>query len=226
MPRTKKPKPQTELDLDKLQEVYLDNPKDAANFREFFLLVKNYARSIALKEIKGKVYLEPDRIEEVAVEAALKLFAQYKKEGWKVWGSFGGAIRWKVVEALYQDAKEDITTSLNTLIGEDRQQEVGDLFEKLGIVPFLSFTVQNPQDLLDRESSSIFSEVLAVLKDADQVLPYHLRILFSAYLLLLVRKSKARLKIPSFKEHFLNSREEETFEMLLLEVRNRLTLLH
>jgi hypothetical protein len=223
MPRVKKPKPQTELDLDKLQEVYLVDPHNLENFQEFFLLLKVYARSIALKEIKGKVYLDADRVEEVAVEATLKLLNQYKKEGWKVWGSFGGAIRWKVVEALYQDANEDITSSLNALIGDrDQKQELGDLFEKIGANPFLSYVAGDPQEEILAVDDITISEIKGVLLEASDILPYRLQILFHAYLLLQIRKPKARLKLPSFREHFLSTKDAEAFELLLLEVRNRL----
>lgn len=221
MARPKKPKPETEVRLEQLQEVYMDNPKDRDVFNEYFLLLKSYARSICLKEIKSKIYLEPDRVEEVAVEATLKLLAQYNKPDWKVWGSFFGALRWKVVEALYQDAEEESAISMNLYVG-DSTRELGDVLEKIGAQTLWKGDGENPQDVFFKTADVSLSEIKAVLEEAATVLNPRQRLLFHAYLLLKLRRPKARLVFPAFSSLFLTTKEEEAFELLLLEIRNRI----
>ncbi len=225
MPRKKKPKPETEIRLGKLQDSFLVDSTNKETFNAFFLLLKDYARSLTLKEIKNKVYLEPDLVEGIAVEAVLKLLDQYrrgKKTGWKVWGSFAGALRWKVIEALYQDSEEESTQSLNILIGDSSTQELGDLIEKFGVTPLLSVQPQNPEEQLISVEDIAHSEIEGVIQESSEILSENLQILFLSYLLLLLRKPKARLKVASFKTIFLNSKSEEVFDLLMLEIRNRL----
>ena len=221
MARPKKPKPETEVKLDELQLRYLANKQDQTVFEEYFLLLKSYARSICLKEIKSKIYLDPDRVEEVAVEATLKLLNQYNKEGWKVWGSFFGAIRWKVVEALWQDAEEESAISMNLFVG-DSTRELGDILEKIGAQNLWKVDGENPQDTFFRAADVSISEIKKVLAEAREVLDARQYLLFCSYLLLRLRRPKTRLVIPSFVELFLTNKEEEAFELLLLEIRNRI----
>lgn len=220
MARPKKPKPETEVKLELLQEEYMTNPEVVLN--EYFLLLKSYARSICLKEIKGKIYLDPDRVEEVAVEATLKLLAQYKKADWKVWGSFFGAIRWKVVEALYEDAEEESNISMNLYVG-DSTRELGDILDKIGAQTLWKRDSEDPQDSFFRFADVSISEIKKVIAEAAEVLDARQQILFSAYLLLKLRRPKARLVFPAFSEYFLTTKEEEAFELLLLEIRNRVS---
>ena len=208
MARPKKPKPETEVKLEDLQARFLENPKDQEVFNEYFLLLKAYARSICLKEIKSKIYLEPDRVEEVAVEATLKLLNQYKRANWKV------------VEALYQDAEEESAISMNLYVG-DSTKELGDILEKIGAQALWKVDGENPQDVFFRAADVSISEIRHVLGEAAVVLNTRQQILFHAYLLLKLRRPKARQVFPSFTSLFLSSKEEEAFELLLLEIRNR-----
>ncbi len=220
---TNKPKPETEVRLEELQEQFLKNPNDTLNFEKFFILLKAYARSLTLKEIKTKIFLDSDHIDGIATEAVLKFLNQYKKPGWKVWGSFAGALRWKVVEALYENHQEESTQSLNALLGEESNaKEVGDLLLKIGAKPIWSHEGEDPQELFMKKYDSTSSEILGILSESSEVLTYRQSLLFHAYLLLRLRRPKTRLTLPSFKLFFLNTQEEEAFELLLLEIRNRL----
>jgi len=222
MPRVKKEKPQTEQDLELLQEQYLADPHNKKVFDEYFLLLKVYARSLALKEIKRKkIYLPPDRVDEVATEATILLLTQYRKDGWKIWGSFAGALRWKVVEALYSDANEDQTTSLNLTVGDEGSQEIMDILGKIGGEVLWREDDNDPQACLMRTFDVTASEINTVINEASEVLPYRLAILFQVYLLLYLRRPKTRLTIPSFKRFFLDKKSEEAFDLLMLEIRNR-----
>lgn len=222
MPRVKKEKPQTEKDLAALQQQFLDDKTNKKVFDEYFLLLKVYARSLALKEIKSKkIYLPPDRVDEVATEATILLLSQYKREGWVIWGSFAGALRWKVIEALYRDAAEDQIDSLNFPVGEEGGQEMIDIIGRLGGNSLWKLAETDPQICLDKTYDVTMSEVDSVLEEAAEVLPYRLSLLFQVYLLLYLRRPKTRLTLPSFKSFFLDKKSEEAFDFLMLEIRNR-----
>ena len=221
MARPKKPKPETEVKLDALQERYLEDPQNVEVFKEYFTLIKSHARSICLKEIKSKIYLEPDRVEEVAVEATLKFLNQYRRKDWRVWGSFFGAIRWKVVEALYEDAEEESTVSMNLYVG-DSTTELGDILKKIGARQIWSVAGLDPQETFMASADVSFSEIKSLLEEADAILDARLQLLFRAYLLLRLRRPKTRQVLSSFTTLFLTTKEEEAFELLLLELRNRI----
>lgn len=222
MVRVKKPKPITEVKLDALQEAYLNDRSNKKVFDEYFLLLKVYARSLALQEIKRKkIYLPPERVDEVATEATILLLSQYRKEEWRIWGSFAGALRWKVVEALYGDANEDQTTSLNLSVGDDGSQEMMDILTKIGGTLLWHEAEDDPQAYLIKTFDVTKSEIETVLQEASEVLPYRLTILFHVYLLLQLRRPKTRLTLPSFKKFFLDNKSEEVFDLLMLEIRNR-----
>lgn len=226
MPRVakpKKPKPITEVRLTDMQDIYLADPLNEKNFHEYFILLKAYARSLALKEIKTKVYLAPDHIDGVATEAVLKLFNQYRKASWKVWGSFAGVLRWKVVEALYENAEEESSASLNLYIGDDSTRELGDVLERIGAKVLWKQDGEDPQEQFIQAHDSSASEVFAILKEATDALPYRLGLLFHSYLLLKLRRPKTRLTLPAFSQFFLDAKAEEAFDILLLEIRNRVT---
>lgn len=223
MARTPRSKPETEIKLEELQECYIADPTNQDNFNRFFILLKAYARSLVLKEIKSKIYLDPDHVDGVATEAVLKLLNQYKKDGWRVWGSFAGVLRWKVVEALYEDCEEDSSQSLNMLIGDGNVRELGDILTKVGASPLWKHESDDPQENFFKNFDSSASEILGVLKESSEALPYRLAILFHAYLLLRLRRPKTRLTLPAFKQYFLDTKEEEAFELLLLEIRNRIS---
>lgn len=217
-------KPPTEVALEQMQEKLLQDPERKIP-EEFFLLLKAYARSITLSKIKSKqIFLSPERVDEISTEATILMLSQYKKPGWKVGASFHGVLQWKVVEAMYGDAKEDITTSLNLVIGDSNNQEVADVFKKLGAVP--PWLDENPEydpaELFMETVDISYDEVEAVIKEAEEVLPYHMMLMFYIYLLLKLRRPKTRLTIPSFKKYFLDSKTEDVFDILLLEIRNRI----
>ncbi len=167
MARPKKPKPATEIELSRLQELYLQDKKKYQN--EFMLALKPYARSLALKEIKGKITLPADRIEEIAIEATLKLLNQYRNPEWKVWASFGGALRWKVVEALYENSKEESCLSLNTLIGADHSRELEDLVVQLNFKTLYTNLEESQESILFKDNERIVDEVNVILNEAARV---------------------------------------------------------
>lgn len=223
MARKKKPKPQTEIDLERLQELYLKDRTNKEVLDEYFLLLKVYARSLALKEIgRKKIFLPPDRVDEVATEAALLLLNQYRNEEWTVRSSFAGTLRWKVVEALYRDAEEDKALSLNLSVGESGTQELGDMINSIGGEALWGNDYYDPQEELIKGIDFIGMEIYNLLEEVKEVLSYRLYFLFLIYLLLHLRRPKTRLTLPTFRKIYLSKKEEEAFDILLLEIRNRI----
>ena len=87
--------PPTELELQRLQELYMEDMSNKEVVDKYFSLLRTYARSITLKVIKRKgIYLESERVEEIATDATILLLNQYSKKGWKVTVSFAGILIW------------------------------------------------------------------------------------------------------------------------------------
>ncbi len=223
MARPKRPKPLIEIQLGELQELYLQDKEKYQN--DFMLLLKPYARSLTLKEIKGKVVLPPDRVEEIAVEATLKLLNQYRNPEWKVWASFGGAIRWKVVESLYENSREESCLSLNTLIGASQNRSVEEVIVQLGMEPLYTDVQENPESILFKDFDGIANEVNGILQEAAEVMPYYYMLVFKIYFSLLLRRPKIKNAMQNFKKTFIQGKMEDVFDTLLLEIRNRLLIL-
>jgi len=219
-----KQKPETEQKLEELQTIYLET-RDTQIWKEMFDIMIRYARSLTLKVNKGKVFLEPDHVLGVATDAAIKVMERYNDPTFKIDHSFAGLLRWKVIESLYGGWEEDVHLSLNFIMQEDASSkvELGDLQEKLGATTLgANFTVE-----LDEAS---FDDLVAVVKDILKEFDlacdnYRLTLLSRLYLLLLLRKSKIRHSLSIFKRYLnLTPKEEEVLDLLLLEVRNRLSL--
>lgn len=222
------PPTETELKLQDLQKKFLDpNGCSKADKDEFFLTMRMYARSIALQMIKSKgIVLPPERVDEICTDATLAIFKQYNKIGWKIEASFAGALKWKVVEALYGPKNEESHYSLNSTFTEDSNSK-----EMLELVSASSLPWSN-ETYCDDPEESTFShynaateEVDRLINEAYEILDYRLYVRFLPWLLLNLRRAKARNILAMFTSCFLTSKEESVFELLLLELRNRLSII-
>lgn len=232
-PRKKGPPPETELRLQEYQRKFLADRNDKKNFDEYFLLMKAYARSIALREIKRKsIFLPPERVDEIATEATCLLMNQYKKEGWTISASFAGALYWKVAEAMYSDAKEDQVSSLNlALNGKERDsKELQDVINPNNIMaPWnmsgedsFSFTGSISDDFL-QDYSAVIDDVNEILDIAYRTLPYSSYIVFLCWILLKLRRPKTRNSCLAMTNLFVpNNKEVHAYELMLLALRNKL----
>lgn len=225
MARTKKdkPKPITEIKLSELQERYLAT-QDNAVWEEMFSIMINYARSLVLKQTKGKVFLDPDHVSAVSTDAAIKIMKRYhEEEGFKITHSFGGLLRWKVIESLYGGYQEDNHISLNHVVSSEggHVTELGDLQSTASLNSLYHQSYE--QDLDNMNSFDIRKIVNQILNEFDQsVDSYRLSMLGRVYLLLIMRKSKIRHSVNIFKRVMdIRPREEEVLDLLMLEVRNR-----
>ena len=222
------PPTETELRLQELQEKFLDpNGCSKADKDEFFLVMRMYARSITLQMIKSKgLVLPPERVDEVCTDATLAILKQYQKVGWKIEASFAGALRWKVIESLYGPKNEESHYSLNTTFSDDTDsKEMLDLVSSSSLPWSNDSYCDDPEETTINQYSAVVEEVNRLLDEAYEILDYRLYVRFLPWLLLNIRKTRARNVMQTFTSCFLTSREESAFELLLLELRNRLSII-
>ena len=219
-----KQKPETEIRLSELQEIYLTT-RDPEAWREMFDTMIKYARSLTLKVNRGKVYLDPEHVLAVATDSAIKIMERYNQPNFRIEHSFGGLLRWKVLESLYGNWEEESHMSLNAIVGDDsgNKTELGDLQDKMNLHPLSpAFSVEMDES----QFLNIIDNVRDIIEEFDYAVDsYRLSILARLYILLTFRKSKVRQSIASFKQYAsLNIKEEQALDLLLLEIRNRLCL--
>lgn len=222
-----KEKPATEVELEELQELYLQD-KDNKEVRDrYFILLKNYARSITLKILrkKGKI-LPAERVDEVATEAMRLLVRQYRKPEARVRKSFAGALQWKVIEALWAPAKEEMVMSLDK-VNENTNKELMENIQSIGAV--LPWNSELGGDEWDSAEDSYIKSVNVgkkiindMLDEAYKVLPYRLWILFMCYFLIKVRRPLKGNPIQNFTDTMITEKEQRAFDILILEMRNRI----
>lgn len=236
-----KAKPETEIRLSELQEIYLAT-HDPEAWKEMFDTMIKYARSLTLKVNKGKVYLDPEHVLAVATDSAIKIMSRYdhldstkkvdpsapptEPSNFRIEHSFGGLLRWKVLESLYGNWEEESHLSLNAIVGDDssNKTELGDLQDKMNLRSLGSqFTVEMDESKLEDLTASI----RGILSEFDAAVnSYHLSLAARLYLLLTLRKSKIRQSTNLFKQYIkLEPKEEQALDLLLLEIRNRLCLI-
>ena len=177
--------------------------------------------------IKSKgLVLPPERVDEVCTDATLAILKQYQKVGWKIEASFAGALRWKVIESLYGPKNEESHYSLNTTFSDDTDsKEMLDLVSSSSLPWSNDSYCDDPEETTFNQYSAVVEEVNRLLDEAYEILDYRLYVRFLPWLLLNIRKTRARNVMRTFTSSFLTSREESAFELLLLELRNRLSII-
>lgn len=221
--------PETEIKCQQLQEQYLqpDCPQSVKD--EYFLLLRTYARSITLKEIKHKgIFLPPERVDEICTDAVLLILRQYRKEGWSIRASFAGALYWKVVEAMYGKADEEMVYSLNTTFTSDQDsKEVMDLVGSDSEMPWQQGqgrepVSDDPADSITAQVNVAYDEIEDLINQAYEILPYPTFMRFLPWLLLQLRKPRTRNIQQLFDNLYLTNKESNAFDILWLEIRNRI----
>ncbi len=231
-PAKQTPPPATEMELRKLQSLYMADKNNAEIRDKFFMLLRNYARSITLQKLKrsgGTVYLPPERVDEICTDATLDLLEQYSKDGWYVDSSFAGILFWKVNRAMYGQQDDEKNSSLNnTFNGSENSKEIIDIVSYSTSLSWNSSINDESDPTITPENSfakSInisFNEVKSVVDEAYEILPYKTFVRFVPWLVLQFRKPKTRNIQSLFTKLFLTNREENAFDILLLEIYNRI----
>lgn len=214
-------KPPSEKLLIQLQNAWLEN-KTPQTLEPFFSTLVSYAKSLTLKINKGKTYLEPSRVMEIAIDAVLKIFDRYDKDPlFRVESSFAGWVKYPILELLYghKQKRLDKTFSLNSLVSSDNHQELLDFPKAFSFSPLsqVDYSHNIVSDIDD-----VYKIIVSVVNEAKSVLSYRLRLLFKIGLLLLIRRPKSRFIFSRFVKMFFSEQEEQTFEVFILELRNRI----
>jgi len=234
-------KPVTEVCLSELQEKYLTtreckietvegdqrivNYDKSPFYKEMFQKMVPYARSLILKQTKGKIFLPPDIVDAAAVDSTIKLMTQYNRPGFLIDRSFAGYLYFKIKETLYNDKlqKEDRVASLNSIIEtKSNSIELGDLAETLNFTymfrPGDDKTVEDPANYLFNKEHDAIRSALTVTQDvfATSSLKTAMKVVIGV--LQFIRKSSTyKIYVNSLKEE-----EESILNLSLLELRNRL----
>lgn len=230
-PAKQTPPPETEVELRNLQSQYISDKNNAEIRDKFFLMLRNYARSIALQRIKRSgIFLPPERVDEICTDATLDLLEQYTKEGWYVDSSFAGVLFWKVQRAMYGQQDDEKNSSLNnTFDDSDNSKEIIDIVSYNSGLSWNSNINDESDPTITPENSFAnsvnisYNEVDSVVNEAYEILPYKTYMRFVPWLVLQFRKPKTRNIQALFVKLFLTNKEENAFDILLLEIYNRIS---
>lgn len=156
-------KPDTERYLFNLQLIYT-SLRDPVIWDDFFRYILKYANSIVLKKNTGKVYLPPDQIGDKITNVTSKFMEKYlKSDSYKIEASFFGVLDKKAFEALYDCKEEDLTLSLNSILGdEDKDMETTKGLQMQNIMVSNSLI---EEDLITKYSRSTVQEVIQTYSD-------------------------------------------------------------
>lgn len=222
--------PETEKMLRELQDKFLEDKSNIKVKQEFFTLMRTYTRSLALKEIKRiNIFLPPERVDEICTDATLAVFKQYEKPEWSILYSFAGIIYWKIKEAMYSKANDDKVYSLNSkFVDDDRDsKEIIDVIGTTSCLPWqsnVSLTGEDEyEDNVIDNMNVVFDLVKELIDQAYDILPYETFIKFIPWLVIKFRKPKVRNCCQSFSKMFLTNEEDNAFEILLLELIDRIS---
>lgn len=232
-PAKQTPPPATEIELRNLQSLYMADKNNTEVREKFFMLLRNYARSIALQKLKrsgGTVYLPPERVDEICTDATLDLLEQYSKEGWYVDSSFAGVLFWKVQRAMYGQQDDEKNSSLNnTFDDSENSKEIIDIVSYNSTLSWNSSIGADDDPTVTPENSFAnsvnisYNEVCDVAEEAYDILPYRTYMRFIPWLVLQFRKPKTRNIQSLFVKLFLTNKEENAFDILLLEIYDRIS---
>lgn len=220
-------KPATEVLLSDLQAEYLKDRNQVAYQKMFEELVV-YCRSLVLKTIKGKTFLQPDYVQEVALEATMRLMAQYQKPEFTIGASFAGYLQFKILEVLYNTKviQEDMTLSLNAIVDASSKSthvtEMEDLAEALNFTylaqPSKYLASVDPSSyLLDSEAEAV-NTCMSVVKEVFEQVGFREGMRVAIGILQFMRKSSTYERL----RETLTPRQISVLDLSLLEIRNRL----
>lgn len=182
-----------------------------------------YVRSCILQRCT-KRYMEPEDVNDKAMEASVRFMQQYiKRPDFVVGASFAGMFNMKIVEVLYKDKDEDQHISLNSLIG-DSNSEFGDTQFKNNFHNFLHENGESENPENQCLSVSIEDTVDDILHEIDEVVPdTKLQFLARLYIGILLQGPKTRHIKRLFLETWCKEfKIEQALEATSLELYNRL----
>lgn len=220
-------KPDTEKELFRIQDEWLQT-HDKEVWAKFQALVYSYTRSLVLKKLSNKKYLEEDEVLDATAEATFAFMAQYLKPGkdgkqFEIGASFAGVINFKVMEALYKDCAEDNHVSLNTLISEDSDSELEDnIYLYSDDRARDAMAIDDPSENFIKTSLS--EEIEDILQELDEEIddPY-IRLVVRLYIVMCLRRPRSRHAKECFlKQYAADSRVRAVIDLSVKEFYNRM----
>lgn len=218
-------KPEIEQELFSLQDNYYstnDENEKLDIWKKMFLKVRIYARSMVLQKLKNKTFLPPDEIDEKATTAAINFMSQYvNRLNFKVGASFGSMINFKVLEAVYNNEKEEKVKSLY-LENDNKEIDLMALSKREN----LNLLWNKSYDDINEENFESLNDIIhEFLNEADsEITSDSLKLKFRMYFLILLKNPKnyhtkdlfIKLNCTSKKEiDFLNLIEKTLYEKFL-----------
>lgn len=131
--------------------------KDPKVWEEWTALMFSYTRSLVLKKLTRKKYLEPDEIDDITADAVFNFMAQYLKPTktggqFEVGASFAGMVNFKILEALYRGKDDSHILSLDAAI-TDENKTLADFAKPLQVE-------SNNESFLDYDLTDIVEDLL------------------------------------------------------------------
>ncbi len=212
-------RPPTEQELFDLQTKYLKT-RDNGIWKEMFELCNTYARSLVLKKITGKKFLTPDEVNDASTNATIAFMSQYKEnKDFAIFGSFAGLLKWKVLEALFKDYKEDDHSSFEDVVSSTHTLE-----DHMFSIGYDNFMCPNEMTSMEEkiEESEVLSEVEIFLKGLkhDKNLSKKDYLMVHFYFLMLLRDAKNKYICQSFIKNNFTPYMEKVFKDFKTEIFN------
>lgn len=208
------------------REPTLPKPVDKSRetWSEMLAIMYQYTRSCILKRNTKKKFMEPDDVTDKAISAALAFMSQYNKNpDFYVGASFAGMVKWKIVEALYKYQTEDNHLSLNQIISDDGQKEIGENMTYEDVSYINSSDYLSPEDrIIAMDNGTIYN---SLVEELDAVVGHGSRNAFLTrlYLLIILRGPRTRHSKRLFMEKWGKEHQtEQVLEATLLELHNRM----
>ena len=211
-----KDKPETEQKLFELQDKWITT-KDPKVWSEMYLEVSNYMRSLILKKLKNKVFLEKEVIDDKNNRAVIKFMSQFlTNPNFKIGASFAGMMKYPVLEVLYGKNEKVNLDSLERVLSDDNATTLGDTIhdEKFD-------ELYSDDTLFKVTAKDIFKEVLYELDKTE--VDSKTKALIHLYLILCIRGPKNRHSKRVFQNSlFPDYKKRKVLDLTLLEIYNRL----
>jgi hypothetical protein len=218
-------RPQIEIDLTELQKKYFES-KTASDkhkyWQEMFLLVQRYGKSLILKRKKGGKYVDPEEIEDSAIQVAVAFMSQYLyRPDFYVGVSFAGMMTGKVMEALYKQLPDDKNWSLNETIG-DSENEFSEIQKGDPEMQSIFREIPTPEEEMFRVS--ITKELLGLFEEFDSLVKNEIiRLKLRFYIFLFLKRPRNKHVFPTFFKYQCNKQELDLIQLFELELYKRLS---
>lgn len=207
-----KDKPATEQKLFELQDKWLAT-KDSKVWSEMYMIISSYMRSLILKKLTNKIFLEKEEIDDKNNKAVIKFMSQYlTNPNFKIGASFAGMMKWQVLSVLYGKEEKIKYESLEKTLSDDSSTTLGDIIHN---------DEYTNNAFLKTSAKDIFEEVIYELNKTK--VDSKTKSLIYMYLILCLREPKNHHSKKIFQQNFFSDfKKRKILNLTLLEIYNRL----